>query len=443
MKNLLYLTLFATLLFAAIPSDAQSIKTVAGSDSAGYTGDGNAATIARLSYPAAVRCDRQGNMYIADQRNHVVRKVSPQGTISTVAGTGVVGYTQQGVPATAALLSRPSDITFDAEGNMYIADAGNNIICKVTPKGILTVNAGIGSDGHTGDGGPATAAQIHNPIGLVFDKKGNLYFSADGNYVIREIDTAGNISSFAGTGMSGNSGDSGPAAAATIGLTGYLAIGPYGELYIPDYANNVVRKVDTLGKISTIAGNGSMGNCGDGGPATAACINSPYAVIIDSARSLYISEAFGYVIRKVDSFGNISTIAGTGMNGFSGDGNPATAAQFDANLNCSAMDAAGNLFIADPNNNRIRRITYNSTGINEVNRASPNVAIYPNPAQNELFVKADETITNIDMMDIEGKRYSIQWIALNKSRSGNISSLPAGMYLVRVNGVYAGRFVKE
>ncbi len=450
MKNLILSTLLIIIFFSPDQTKAQIIRTIAGIDTANYSGDGGHANAAALNHPDVVKFDHSGNMYIADEHTHVIRKINASGIITTIAGTGVAGYSGDGGPATNAALSRPVDIVFDASGNMFIAEYGNCVIRKIKPNGIITTIAGTGANGNTGDNGPATAAQLHNPIGLVFDKKKNLYFSSNGDWIIRKIDTAGIISVFAGNNMSGNTGDNGPATSARIGLTGYLAFGDSGALYIPDYANHVIRKVDTLGIIRKVAGTGSMGSSGDGGPATAAAINSPYAILFDTGRNMYISDAFNYLIRKIDTFGVITTIAGTGMNGFSGDGGPATAAQFDADVNCSAIDAAGNLYIADPNNNRIRRIVYNNVGVNEVNSGRCNVSIYPNPAHNTITISTNDKIESVVVVNLIGlevasPRPSPGCFVPRNDREVllEISFLPSGVYFVKVNGVYAGRFVKE
>jgi type IX secretion system substrate protein len=329
---------------------------------------------------------------------------------------------------------------------------GNSVIRKVNSSGIISTIAGNHISGYAGDGGPASAAKISDPLGLVFDGAGNLYFSNDGYYAVRKINTEGIISTVAGTGTAGYNGDNIPATNAQVKLTGYVTIGPSGELYIPDYGNFRVRKIDAAGIISTVAGNGVAANTGDGGAATAAALLYPLAVIFDPAGNMYISDGNLGVIRKVNTSGIISTIAGNGTEGYLGDGGPATAAEFNVDVNCSAIDASGNFYIADPNNNRIRRITYNSTSVNEVNNTSQNVTIYPNPTHDKITITTvpglyngeENNMESVEVVNVMGVVIaSPQPSPGERELSIKVSDLPSGIYFVKVNGVYAGRFVKE
>jgi type IX secretion system substrate protein len=299
--------------------------------------------------------------------------------------------------------------------------------------------------GYGGDNGPATAAQIYDPLGLAFDGPGNLYFSDNFNHRIRKISTSGIISTIAGNGTSGYSGDGLPATQAQIVYGGIVAFGPSGDLYIPDYLNNRIRKVDASGIITTVIGNGTNANTGDGGPATAAAVSEMWSVLFDKAGNMYLTDVLGYSIRKVDVSGIISTIAGTGTGGYCCDGGPATNAQMGFAAYCSAIDASGNLYIADYTNNRIRRISYNTTAVNGLNMQLPNVAIYPNPAHDKIIVSAAEQIDSVDIVDMIGASVA-EVMAANRGRKEmhvSVSDLANGVYFVKVNGVYAGRFVKE
>ncbi len=442
----------AFLVFLALRVNAQNIETIAGTGAPGYAGDNGPAILAKFDHPDVAKFDKAGNMYIADEHNHVIRKINTSGIITTIAGTGYGagtlsgGYTGDNGPATNAELSRPLDLAFDASGNMYIAELGNSAIRRISTSGIISTIAGIGSPGDSGDNGPATIAQLYDPLGLVFDGLGNLYFSDNGNQRIRKINTEGIITTVAGNGTIGFSGDGFPATNAQIRYGGYLAFGPSGELFIADYGNYRIRKINTTGIISTVLGDGTNVNSGDGNPAIAATIGSMFTILFDPAGNMYISDRVNSVIRKVNTSGIISTIAGIGTEGYGGDNGPATAAEFNVDVYCSAVDDAGNLYIADPNNNRIRRITYNNTAVNNVYNNTQAITLYPNPAHTEITIKTNEKIESVEVINIIGA--SIPGTASAKTlsqteQSLDVSFLPNGIYFVKVNGVYAGRFVKE
>ena len=331
-------------------------STYAGSGSLGFSGDGGPATAARLNMSlGGVALDSAGNLYIADLLNERIRKVSPVGTISTYAGNGGYGFWGDGGPATAAQLSLPHGVALDSAGNLYIADSNNHRIRKVTPGGTISTYAGTGTEGFSGDGGPATAAHLDRPDGVALDSAGNLYIADLGNSRIRKVTPGGTISTYAGNGGYGFWGDGGPATAAQLRPRG-MALDPAGNLYIADFGNSRVRKVTPGGTISTYAGTGTPGFAGDGGPATAAQLSFPQGVALDSAGNLYIADSGNSRIRKVTPGGTISTYAGTGLQGFSGDGGPAIDAQLWFPVGV-ALDSAGNLYIADQENQRIRKVT--------------------------------------------------------------------------------------
>ncbi|MFI5112212.1 MAG: choice-of-anchor D domain-containing protein [Terriglobales bacterium] len=347
---------------------APVITTVAGNGSYSYSGDNGPATIAGLYIPLGVAVDSAGNLYIADLSNNRIRKVDTSGTITTVAGggSGCPGQTDSvgdGCPATSAALNDPAGVAVDSAGNLYIAEE-NNRIRKVDASGTITTVAGNGTAGYSGDGGPATSAKLSYPYGVAVDRAGNLYIADVYNNRVRKVDASGIITTVAGNGTGGYSGDGGPAISAELYPQG-VAVDSAGNLYIGD-SNNLIRKVDASGVITTVAGNGTPGYSGDNGPATSAQLYDPYGVAVDSAGNLYIADQRNQRIRKVDASGTITTVAGDGTEGYGGDNGPATSAELDYPHGV-AVDSAGNLYIADAFNNRIRKVTKGPVNFGRVN----------------------------------------------------------------------------
>ncbi len=336
-------------------AQAQIITTIAGNGTPGYSGDGGPATAAELDKPICVAIDAGGNIYFSDYGNHRIRKVTPAGTISTIAGNGTSGYSGDGGAATAAKLSYPYGVAVDGSGNVYLADYSNNRIRKVTPSGTISTIAGNGTASFSGDGGAATAAELQLPTGVAIDGSGNLYVADWGNQRIRKVTPSGTISTLAGNGTGSFSGDGGAATAAELYNPIGVAVDGSSNVYIADDGNQRIRKVTPSGSISTIAGNGTAGYSGDGGAATAAELNYPVGVALDFSGNLYIADDANHTIRKVTPSGIISTIAGNGTAGYSGDGGAATAAELNYPYG-AAVDGSGNLYIADDLNQRIRKV---------------------------------------------------------------------------------------
>ena len=351
-----------------------TITTIAGTGeiglyAGGFGGDGGPAVEALLDVPSGVAMDGAGNLYIADGDNHRIRKVDAIGTITTIAGTGESefgrgGFGGDGGPAVQAQLSSPTGVALDGAGNLYIADSSNHRIRRVDFTGVITTVAGTGEFDFGGDGGPATQAQLNGPIGVALDGAGNLYIADTFSNRIRKVDSTGTITTIAGTGEygfgGGGGGNGGPATQAQLGWPFGVALDGAGNLYIADTGNSWIRKIDSTGTITTIAGTGEYGFGGDGGPATQALLSSPTGVATDGAGNLYIADHDNHRIRRVDSTGTITTIAGTREWGFGGDGGPAVQAQLDAPAGV-AIDGAGNLYIADLNSQRIRKVDYAGT----------------------------------------------------------------------------------
>ncbi len=337
-------------------TQAQTITTIAGSGTMGYSGDGGAATAAMVNATFGIVTDASGNVYFSDAGNDVVRKISPSGIITTIAGTGTHAYGGDGGPASAAQLAFPSGLAFDAAGNLYISDPNNYRVRKIDPSGTISTFAGTGTTGYSGDGGPATAAQIGYSDGIFVDPMGNVVIPDPPNNRIRKVNTSGVISTIVGTGTAGNTGDGGAATAAQIDNPLDVKVDLAGNLYFTDFNNHVVRKVNAAGVISTIAGTGTMGYSGDGGAATAAQLHSPAGIDLDDCGNVYISDLYNNRVRMINTSGIISTIAGNGSGSFSGDGGAATAASL-YRPHGVYHDRNGDVYIADRNNFRIRKVS--------------------------------------------------------------------------------------
>ncbi len=338
---------------------AGNISTIAGLGPTAV-GDGAAAASASLNGPSGAAADAAGNIYIADAANNRIRKIDAStGNISTIAGTGTAGNTGDGAAATSATLSSPYGVALDSDGNVYIADTGNNRVRKVTvSSGNIAALAGTGTAGFTGDGGAAASATLRSPRGVAVDSSGDVYIADSQNERIRKVTiSTGNIETIAGTGTAGSSGDGGLATAAQINFPHDLTLDASGNVYICDTFNSLIRKIDvSTGNISTIAGTENTGFSGDGGLATAARLNFPRGLTLDAAGNLYIADYSNHRIRRVDTSGSIETIAGAGTAGLSGDGGLAASAQFNRPYGVAA-DSAGNIYVADFNNHRVRKLT--------------------------------------------------------------------------------------
>ena len=353
----------AILLAVSAVAGAQGILTVtptrtaattAGTGSVGYSGNGSTAVVATLANPSAVAYDAAGDIFLADANNHVVREVTVAGVISTVAGTGVEGYSGDGGAATSAQLDTPTGVAVDASGNIYIADAHNHRIREVSGGTISTI-AGTGVAGFAGDGGAATAAKLALPSAVAVDASGNIYIADTNNHRIRKI-SGGTISTIAGDGEELFAGDGGAATAAALDSPTGVAVDANGNVYIADRLNQRIREV-SAGNISTIAGSGTVSFAGafggDGANATAASLARPSGVSVDASGNVYIADTENQRIREVSSTGTIGTVIGSGAQGYSGDGGAATAAILNS-PKAATPDALGNLSVADRQNQRIR-----------------------------------------------------------------------------------------
>jgi uncharacterized protein (TIGR03437 family) len=338
-----------------------NISTIVGNGTLSYSGDGGLASQAQLNAPQGVAADAAGNLYVADTLNNVVRKVSPNGTIANFAGNGGVGSSGDGSAATSAQLHGPQGLAVDASGNVFIADTLNAKVRKVSASGIISTVAGSGTPGYGGDGGAAASAQLNLPIGVAVDSSGNLYIADFGNSRVREVSASGAITTVAGSGSNGYSGDGGQAVKAQLNGPQGVAVDAAGDLFIADTENNLIREVTPGGVISTVAGNGVSGYSGDGGLATSAQVGNPVSVTVDAAGNIYTVDASARV-RQVYPNGRIATIAGNGSLGYSGDGGLATQAQLNA-PSAIALGNNGNLYVADTANSAVRLLQYAGNGL--------------------------------------------------------------------------------
>ncbi|QEV16859.1 NHL repeat-containing protein [Streptomyces alboniger] len=333
-----------------------AIATVAGNGVAGFMSDGGPGALTRLYHPMGVAVDKNGNLFIADRYNHRIRKVTPNGNITTVAGDGTAGYISDGGPAVATRLHYPADVAVDDAGNLFIADTNNHRVRKVTPNGNITTVAGNGEAGYVSDGGPAIATRLHYPHALTVDRAGNLYIADHHNHRIRKVTPNGNITTVAGNGTAGYVSDGGPAISTRLYHPMGLVVDAEGNLYIADRYNHRIRKVTPNGIITTVAGNGTAGYISDGGPAIGTRLHYPWGLALDEAGSLYIGDGHNHRIRKVTSDGIITTVAGNGTAGYVDDGGPAAGTRLYHPWGI-ALDRSGNLYIADSHNHRVRGVT--------------------------------------------------------------------------------------
>jgi DNA-binding beta-propeller fold protein YncE len=336
------------------------ICTAAGTGDRAYDGDGNLALETSLYYPIDLAFDPQGRLVVLDWNNQRLRRVDPDGRVRTLLGTGFEGEVEEGGRAIETPMHHAFSLAYDAAGNFYVAGNHQPQIMQVGPDGVVHLIAGADAiEGFGGDGGPARAAQFSAPCGIAAAAAGRPLFVADtGNNRIRMVDAQGFIHTLAGTGEAGYSGDGGPAQSARLDAPYRVRLDPAtGDLYVCDTQNHAIRRIDPEGKIWAVAGNGEPGWSGDGGPATSARLQLPYDVAIAPDGALYIADTGNDRVRRVGADGRITTIAGTGVRGYSGDGGDARNARLN-HPSALALDAEGDLWIADTFNSRVRVIAY-------------------------------------------------------------------------------------
>jgi sugar lactone lactonase YvrE len=436
------ITILNLLFFIVENIYAQNINTIAGNGISGNSGDGGTAITAELRGPAGIEVDGAGNVYISSYS--CIRKINTSGIINTIAGSTIAtGSSGSGGPAVSALLGGPAGMIVNQLGEIYFTEIFNNRVCKINTSGIISVVAGTGVAGFSGDGGLATSAKLKYPNDIALDKNGNVYIADAGNHRIRKIDSNGIISTIAGTGVNTYSGDGGLATSAALNNPLGVEVDTIGNVFIGDGSNARVRKINNSGIINTVVGTGTQGNSGDGGQALMSQIGSVGRIRFDIFGNLYIPDYYYSVIRKVTPAGIINTVTGTGTGGFSGDGGSASLSQIN-NIHALATDISGNLYIADMNNNRIRKVDF-TTGINEV-KLFNNVNIYPNPASDVLQIFHEEHIFQNSQMEIIN-HLGQTVLKQTYSNSIDVSKLSDGIYTLKItlenNQNYFSKFIKE
>lgn len=415
--------------FCHVAGTAQVIVTVAGIGINGYSGDGGPATNAQMSAPSALVFDKNGNFYFTEGTNPTIRKVSPAGVISRVAGNGTSGYSGDEGLAVDAEIRGGGGLAVDKWNNIYLADGGNHRVRKITTDGVIRTIAGTGVAGYNGDGISALSAKLNQPQGVGVDDTGNIYICDRMNFRLRKVDTFGNISTIAGTGVMGYAADGARADTAAINESWYVVADKNGDIYFMDKSR--IRKiVATDHKLSTIAGNGIDAYSGDGGPATAASIGTQYFTF-DSVGNMFLAEG-AQRIRRIDTDGIISTIAGIGIGGADPEGVSLPFARVNSPTGI-AFSPAGELYFTEKTGAKVRKITLAWDGVNDVNEKSAGLEVFPNPTQGMVSVRinAIEREANLTIIDARGVAVRTMTVPCNVTKEIDLSGLAPGGYTVR------------
>lgn len=431
MKKLLLPFLITLTLHLGITnySISQNIYHVAGGGVSGYGGDGGPAANGQFNQMINLAIDAVGNIYVSDSWNHRIRKINTSGVITTIAGTGVSGFSGDGGLALNAQLNSPNWISVDGAGNLYIADANNFRIRKISTSGTITTFAGDGTNGFAGDGGLAINANLNGNLGMTFDASGNLYFADQNNHKIRKISTSGIITTVAGTGTLGYSGDGGPAINAQLNYPASVKLDAAGNLYVADPNNKVIRKINSLGIINTVVGTGTPGYSGDGGLATNAQIGGTNDVVFDSQGNILFCDQWNHRIRKVNSAGIITTIAGTGVALSSGNGGPAISAEIYQPRHLE-IDPNGNIYLIDNGSNSVRVICTTNclAGIDKLAEGNKNqISIYPNPNSGSFNIEVEGESAKLNLINTLGQIVHSQ-ILMNGKNEIKANELNKGFY---------------
>jgi NHL repeat-containing protein len=375
-----------------------TIATVAGTGTAGYSGDGGPATAAELNHPRGLAIAPGGGFAIADAFGETVRRVLPDGTIETVAGTGTAGYSGDGGPGAAAELNLPHGVAFLPDGTLLIADTLNNRIRAVSPGGTITTVAGTGAYAYSGDGGPAAAAAIESPRGISAVPGGGYLIPDTDNQRIRRVTPDGTITTVAGNGARGFGGDGGPATSAPLDEPFGAVATADGGLLIADTGNNRIRRVAPDGTITTVAGNGVRGFSGDGGPATAAELNAPHAVAGLPDGGFLVADEANNRVRRVWPDGTITTIVGTGDAAFGGDGGAASAAAIDGPKAFAVLPNYLGFLLADAYNSRVRLVSVDLRRVLTLRLATRTLRIKAKRKATLAYTVSDPVTVRLDVL---------------------------------------------
>lgn len=425
--------LFAVLTVLSLRPRAQNIFTFAGNGFPGFTGDGGNAPYAEMNSARGVALDQAGNLLVADYYNNRVRKITPLGIMSTIAGNGSATHSGDGGPALSASVYGPVDLTVDKAGNIYVVEYYSHCIRKINTSGIISTFAGNVVGGYGGDGGPASSSQLYYPSGIAIDTAGIFYISDGGNQRIRKIDKTGTISTVAGNGTAGYAGDGGPAINSLISTPRGIAVDRKGNVYFAENTNHCIRVISASGMINTFAGTAmTSGYTGDGALAVNATFDLPYGVATDSLGSVYIADYGNDCLRKVDTSGIITTVAGNGNQGFSGDRGPAISARLNGPID---VTVAGNktIYIADFNNFRVRAICSGACFLGVENlSAEHRISLFPNPGNGNFNVTlSDDEALELYVTDAVGREVRRQ--SLSKGNNPvTLRSAAKGIYFYRL-----------
>ena len=403
-------------------AQSQTITTVAGTGSSGFSGDGGPATTAKFNLPFNLTFDKSDNIYIADTYNNSIRKIDNEsGIITTVVGTGDKKQNSE--------LKTPTGLTFDNNNNLYVADLANLRIRKVNLETGNSITL-VAKKSETEF--PNIDESLGGPFNVVFDKTGNLYVSVNGDSNVKKVDfSTGKVTIIAGNGEVGFSGDGGQATAAKLANPTGIALDGKGNIYISDSGNERVRKVNlSTGIITTIAGTGETGFVGENIDATKAQLANPLGLAFDNAGDLFVVDRGNNMVRKIAiSTGKISTVVGNGESGYSGDGELAKDAKL-ANPTGLAFNNAGDLFVVDRGNNRIRKISGLANDEVETTDLEASIKVFPNPSTDKINIELNDNVElkSVSMFDANGSQVSI----LMNDQTLNVTKLPRGIYVLRI-----------